>query len=38
MNISNQAIKEDERKTLWRYVSKLGKTLGGGNHMIKCSL
>nr|XP_007144620.1 hypothetical protein PHAVU_007G170700g [Phaseolus vulgaris]ESW16614.1 hypothetical protein PHAVU_007G170700g [Phaseolus vulgaris] len=39
MNIPNQAIEqEDETKPLWRYVSKLRKTPGGGNNMIKCSL
>ncbi len=38
-NISNQTIKQkDETKPLWRYVSNLRKTLGGGNNMIKCSL
>ncbi|XP_068498232.1 uncharacterized protein [Phaseolus vulgaris] len=39
MNIPNQAIEqEDETKPLWRYVSKLRKTTGGGNNMIQCSL
>ncbi|XP_068504437.1 uncharacterized protein [Phaseolus vulgaris] len=39
MNISNQTTEEeDETKPLWRYVSKLRKTPGGGNNMIKCSL
>jgi len=39
MNIANQAIEqEDETKSLWRYVSKLRKTTGGGNNMIQCSL
>jgi len=36
--MNNQAIEEDETKTLWRYVSKLRKTLDGGNNMIKYSL
>ena len=29
---------EDETKPLWRHVSKLRKTSGGGNNLIKCSL
>ena len=28
----------DETKPLWRYDSKLSKTPGGGNNMIKCNL
>jgi len=36
--MNNQAIEEDETKPLWIYVSKLRKTPGGGNNMIKCSL
>jgi len=39
MSIPSHAIeKEDETKPLWRYVTKLRKTPGGGNNMIKCSL
>jgi len=39
MSIPSHAIeKEDETKSLWRYVTKLRKTPGGGNNMIKCSL
>jgi len=34
MNIHNQVTElEDETKPLWRYVSKLRKTLGGGNNV-----
>jgi len=36
--MNDQAIEEDETKPLSRYVSKLSKTPGGGNNMIKCSL
>jgi len=36
--MNNQLIKENETKYLWRYVSKLRKTFGGGNNMIKYSL
>ena len=36
--MNDQAIEEDETKPLWRYVSKLSKTPGGGNNMIKCNL
>ena len=39
MSIRSQTIeKEDETKPLQRYVSKTGKTPGGGNYIIKCSL
>jgi len=39
MSIPSQTIeKEDETKSLWIYVTKLRKTIGGGNNMIKCSL
>jgi len=37
--MNNQVMEqEDETKPLWRYVSKLRKTSGGGNNVIKCSL
>jgi len=38
--MNNQAMEqEDDTKPLWIYVSKLRKTLGGGeNNMIKCNL
>ncbi|KAG4982761.1 hypothetical protein JHK82_027621 [Glycine max] len=39
MSTSNQATKqEDEAKPLWRYVSKLRKTVIGGNFEIKCNI
>jgi len=39
MNIPNQTMEQEhETKPLWKYVSKLRKTPGGGNHIIKCSL
>jgi len=36
--MNNQLIEEGETKHLWRYVSKLRKSPGGENNMIKCSL
>ena len=39
MSSSNEAMEqEDQIKPLWRYVTKLRKTPGGGNAMIKCNL
>jgi len=36
--MNNQHIEEDETKPSWRYVSKLRKTYGGRNNIIKFSL
>ena len=39
MSSANEAMEqEDQIKPLWRYVTKLRKTPGGGNAMIKCNL